>query len=125
MRMNKTMMYALACLWEMAQTPADWILAARIAAKHGLPAAYCYKVLETLSRAGLVESARGQGFRLTRPLERITCLELVDACNGASSQEESSILEFARGFNSRIDGLLGSMTIRDMVGVCNNQAQQG
>lgn len=124
MRMNKTMMYALACLWELAQAPADWILAARIAAKHGLPIAYCYKVLEALFRAGLVESARGQGFRLARPLERITCLELINACNGKPSQEESLGLEFTRGFNSKIDGLLGSLTIQDLVGTYNNQAQQ-
>ncbi|MBI4802295.1 MAG: Rrf2 family transcriptional regulator [Elusimicrobia bacterium] len=125
MRMNRTMMYALVCLWELAQTPCDWALATRIAAKHGLPIAYCYKVLEALFRVGLVESARGQGFRLARPLERITCLELVNACNGRPSQEAGLNLEFAKGFNSRIDGLLANLSIQDLVGTYNSQAQQG
>jgi len=121
--MNKTMMYALACLWELAQTPAEWMLAARIAEKRGLPVAYCYKVLEALSRAGLVESARGQGFMLTKPLEQISCLELVDACNGAPAQEENAILDFVKSFNSRIDSLLGNLNIRDMMGAYDNQSQ--
>ena len=115
MRMNKTMTYALACLWELAQTPAGWILAASIAAKRGLPAAYCYKVLETLSRAGLVESARGQGFRLTRPLEQINCLEFVTACNDSAPEGEGGSLELADSFRTRMDSMLSGLTLRDMV----------
>ena len=115
MRMNRTMMYALACLWELAQTPADWLLAARIAAKRGLPAAYCYKVLEALSRAGLVESARGQGFRLSRPLEQISCLEFVKACNDDAPESGAFGLELANSFRTRMDSVLSGLTLQDLV----------
>ena len=115
MRMNKTMTYALACLWELAQNPAGWILASNIAAKQGLPVAYCYKVLETLSRAGLVESGRGQGFRLSRPLEQINCLEFVTACNDGAAEGGAFNLVLADSFRSRMDSVLSGLTLRDMV----------
>ena len=115
MRMNRTMTYALACLWELAQTPAGWILASNIAAKQGLPVAYCYKVLETLSRAGLVESARGQGFRLTRPLDQISCLEFMEACNDGAPEGAAFGLELADSFRTRMDSLLSGLTLQELV----------
>lgn len=115
MRMNRTMMYALACLWELARTPSDWVLAARIATQRGLPAAYCYKVLEALAKAGLVESARGQGFRLVRPLEQISCLEFIKACNDSAPEHEASGLELADSFRTRMDSILGGLMLQDLV----------
>lgn len=58
--------------------------AARLAAHHGLPAPYLNKQLQALVKAGVLVSLSGPrgGFRLARPPERITVLEVVTAIEG-------------------------------------------
>ncbi|MFI6731321.1 RrF2 family transcriptional regulator [Nonomuraea sp. NPDC050451] len=58
--------------------------AARLAAFYELPAAYLNKQLQALARAGIVTSTPGPrgGFRLARPPERITLLDVVTAIEG-------------------------------------------
>lgn len=72
MKDTKTMTYALTCLKELANQLGDYVQVADIARKHDLPAAYCQKILLNLSRAGIVESVKGQGFTLIRPAEEIS-----------------------------------------------------
>jgi Rrf2 family protein len=57
---------------------------ARIAEYHGVPAAYLAKHLQAMSRAGLLESVQGPrgGYRLARPPDRISMLEVVEAIDG-------------------------------------------
>ncbi|MFG2990866.1 RrF2 family transcriptional regulator [Streptomyces sp. NPDC048257] len=59
--------------------------AARLAAWHDLPAAYLNKQLQALARAGIVTSTPGPrgGFRLARPLEAISLMDVVTAVEGA------------------------------------------
>lgn len=58
--------------------------AARIAAYYELPAAYLNKQLQALSRADILTSVSGPhgGFRLTRPPEKITLMDVVAAVDG-------------------------------------------
>ncbi len=72
MKETKTMTYALTCLQELATQFGDYVQVNDIARKHGLPAAYCQKILLNLSRAGIVESVKGQGFTLIRPAHEIS-----------------------------------------------------
>ncbi|MEU2449308.1 Rrf2 family transcriptional regulator [Streptomyces sp. NPDC012765] len=60
------------------------VSAARLAAWHGLPAAYLNKQLQALARAGIVTSTPGPrgGFRLARPLEAISLMDVVAAVEG-------------------------------------------
>ncbi|WP_405439433.1 Rrf2 family transcriptional regulator [Streptomyces avidinii] len=60
------------------------VSAARLAAWHDLPAAYLNKQLQALARAGIVTSAPGPrgGFRLARPLDAITLMDVVAAVEG-------------------------------------------
>lgn len=116
MKMNRTLVYALTCLWELAQRPFEWTMAGEIALRHNLPVSYCYKVLESLARAGLIESVRGQGFQLTRPLDRISCLELMEACSeGAREQREIFGSGLVEGFRSQMNHLLQGLTLQDLV----------
>ncbi|MFF8275399.1 RrF2 family transcriptional regulator [Streptomyces lateritius] len=64
--------------------PERAVTAARLAAYHELPAAYLNKQLQALSRAGVVGSVSGPkgGFRLARPLDRITLMDVVAAIEG-------------------------------------------
>jgi Rrf2 family protein len=60
---------------------------ARIAEYHGVPAAYLAKHLQAMSRAGLLESVQGPrgGYRLARPPDRISMLDVVEAIDGSES----------------------------------------
>jgi Rrf2 family protein len=57
---------------------------AKLAEYHGVPAAYLAKHLQAMSRAGLLESVQGPkgGYRLARPANDITVLEVVEAIEG-------------------------------------------
>ncbi|MGX7828239.1 RrF2 family transcriptional regulator [Actinokineospora sp. 24-640] len=65
--------------------PEDAVPAARLAAAHGLPAAYLNKQLQALARAGILVSTSGPrgGFRLAKAPERISVLDVVVAIEGA------------------------------------------
>jgi Rrf2 family protein len=54
---------------------------------HGVPKDYLLKALQALSSAGLVESALGPkgGYRLAKPAEQISFLEIVEAVEGRKS----------------------------------------
>lgn len=58
--------------------------AAKLAAFYELPAAYLNKQLQALARAGIVTSTSGPrgGFRLARPPEKITLMDVVAAIEG-------------------------------------------
>lgn len=57
---------------------------AKLAEYHGVPAAYLAKHLQAMSRAGLLESVQGPkgGYRLARPADQITVLDVVEAIDG-------------------------------------------
>jgi Rrf2 family protein len=65
--------------------PEQALPTARLAEYHALPAAYLAKHLQAMSRAGILESTQGPGggYRLARPAESITVLEVVEAIDGA------------------------------------------
>jgi Rrf2 family protein len=69
----------------LATLPSDGALpAAKLAEYHGVPAAYLAKHLQTLARAGLLETTKGPkgGYRLARPPDQITVLDIVEAIDG-------------------------------------------
>lgn len=81
--------YGLRCLLQLARhatNPAP-LTVRDIAAGEGLSAAYVEKLLRVLSRAGLAESVRGVhgGYRLSRPLERVTIGDAFRALGGILS----------------------------------------
>ena len=72
MKVKKTMTYALTCIRELDVQFGGYVQVADIAKKHDLPAAYCQKILRMLAQAGIVESVKGQGFSLLRPVNEIS-----------------------------------------------------
>ncbi|WP_129841652.1 Rrf2 family transcriptional regulator [Streptomyces sp. RFCAC02] len=85
MRMSEGVEWALhSCLNLTWVEPGEARTAARLAAFYDLPAAYLNKQLQALARAGIVTSTPGPrgGFRLARPPERITVLDVVTAIEG-------------------------------------------
>jgi Rrf2 family protein len=85
MRMTDGVEWAAHCCVLLAAVPPDRALpASRLAEYHALPAAYLAKHLQALARAGIVETTKGPGggYRLARPANAITLLDVVEAVQG-------------------------------------------
>lgn len=66
-----------------AASPA-FITAADVAREGGLSVPFTHKIMRELCRRGLLRSARGKGYRLARPSNQVTVLELLEALEGRS-----------------------------------------
>jgi len=78
---SKTALHAIRALCALAKlSGGERAGAAFVAEAIGAPPNYLGKLLQTMSRQGLVESKKGLngGFRLARPAEVITLLDIVD-----------------------------------------------
>ena len=78
---SKTAEYALRAIVYLAERGGEPCTSQVIAGASQVPAGYLSKVMQSLSRAGVVRSQRGLngGFTLSRPPEEITVLEVVQA----------------------------------------------
>lgn len=81
MTISQTAEYALRAIVWLARDPDTPLGTPRIARATHVPAGYLCRVLQTLGRAGLVESTPGRagGFRLARPPGSITVLDVINA----------------------------------------------
>jgi len=68
----------------LAGAPDDYVSAARIAERMGIPVRFIPRVMSDLSAAGLVEAREGRsgGYRLARPAAAITLLDIIAAVEG-------------------------------------------
>jgi len=85
MRMNQGVEWAAHCAALLAALPPDVaVSAAALAEFHGLPAPYLAKAMQSLAAAGVVVAVPGRrgGYRLARPAEVITLLDIVVAVDG-------------------------------------------
>jgi Rrf2 family protein len=83
--MSRGVEWAVHCCLNLVWTgPEEAVTVARLAAFYGLPVAYLNKQVQALVRAGIASSASGPhgGFRLARPPERISLLDVVTAIEG-------------------------------------------
>ena len=85
---SKAMAYALLATTEIARQQqgagSPGVQAADIASTYDLPTAYAAKIMSQLAKAQVLRSDRGPrgGFRLARPAEKITLLEIFEAVRG-------------------------------------------
>ena len=87
MKLSEGVEWGLHCALLAAQAPAGVALPRRVLAEHyGLPEAYLAKHLQALTRAGLLRATSGPsgGFRLARPADQITVLDVLEAIEGAA-----------------------------------------
>ncbi len=85
MKLSEGVEWGLHCVSVLAGLPPGATLPTKALAEyHGLSETYLSKHLQALSNAGIVESVPGPkgGYRLTRPAEEITLLEVVEAIDG-------------------------------------------
>lgn len=78
---SQTAEYALRAVAALAGNPGEPMVTQRLAETTKVPAGYLSKVLQSLGRAGLVNSTRGVGggFVLARPANEITIYDIVQA----------------------------------------------
>jgi Rrf2 family protein len=81
MTISQTAEYALRAVVWLAREPNTSLGTAHIAKATKVPAGYLSRVLQGLARAGLLESSPGRsgGFRLARPPQAISVLDVVNA----------------------------------------------
>lgn len=122
--------YALRAVVWLATHPDAQLSTARIAEVTRVPAGYLSKVLQGLARGGIVVSNPGRagGFRLTRPPEEITILDVVNAVDPIPRIRRCPLDLESHGqelcpLHQRLDGVLASVesafaetTIADLVG---------
>jgi Rrf2 family protein len=85
MKLSSAVTYALHALVCLALRPAGVpVTAAEVAEAGGMSHGFLSKALRALESAGVLRSGRGPhgGYRLARPSERITVLEVVEAVDG-------------------------------------------
>ena len=76
---------ALHCATVLAALPADRVLSAKdLAELHGISESYLLKHLRALTAASVTEALPGPrgGYRLARPAEKISLLDIVEAIDG-------------------------------------------
>ncbi len=78
---SQTAEYALRAVVSLADSGDQPLTTQQIADMTQVPLDYLSKVMQSLGRGGLVESQRGKhgGFRLTRPANRVTILDVMNA----------------------------------------------
>ena len=78
---SQTVEYALSAMVQLASDAPAASTTKEIADKTKVPGAYLAKVLQSMRRAGLLNSRRGVGggVSLSRPPKRISLLEVIDA----------------------------------------------
>lgn len=97
MKMSRASLYAVTALASMASQdePGNTVASHLTAGAQGIPDKFLIKVLGTLARAGVLHSIKGPhgGFRLARPANKITLLEIVEAMDGPIRGEVPPILD--------------------------------
>lgn len=81
--------YAVVAMAELARSGPDPVPIGAIAERRAMPVQFLEQLFATLRRSGLLSSHRGVkgGYRLARPAEDITVLEVVQALDGKVGQE--------------------------------------
>ncbi len=85
MQITRASEYAMLGLLALSRRPAGSVeMVDVLAHEEGVPASFLGKIFQSLSRAGIVKSARGSGggFSLVRTPDEITVLEVIEAVEG-------------------------------------------
>src|SRR4051794_33409639 len=114
MKVTQKVRYGLECLFELAKEPMGYMDAERLALRRCIPPAYAQKVLQTLAHAGLVYSQKGLGYRIARPLQDITALEVFNALS-VEDHHVTAVADAGRVLERRINDTLAGVTLDVLV----------
>lgn len=103
LRLSRSTDYALMALADLALLPGGETRSARrVAGERGLPAELVAKILQGLRKAGLVATRQGihGGYRLSRPPERISLTEVIEAVEGPLALVECGLDDHTCGLTT-------------------------
>jgi Rrf2 family transcriptional regulator, cysteine metabolism repressor len=108
--------YAVVALAELARSGEGPVPIAQIAERREMPVQFLEQLFSTLRRDGLLISQRGVkgGYRLARPPEEITVLEVVQALDGRVGDEASEAGGIWEEGVEALRGVFNSTTIADI-----------
>lgn len=117
LRVTRLTDYATVVLTVLAARPEAVLSAAELAERAGLEPPTVSKVLRPLAQVGLVEAFRGAhgGYRLARPPQEISLLEIVEAMEGPIAMTECSLDEHVCGIASQCGVQANWRRINDVV----------
>ena len=132
LRFSKKADYALIALKDLASSPLGTSSSAReIAERYDVPAELMAKVLQRLTKMGVVAShhGKGGGYHLARPSDHISVADIIQAIDGpvlvtACSEEDETCEQYAKcnvrdplwRLKDRIVQSLTSFTVDELVG---------
>lgn len=76
--------YAIRCVLHLAESENDVVMLNEISTEREIPKSFLAKTLQTLARAGVVESLRGVkgGYKLAKKADEISLLDIVEIMEG-------------------------------------------
>ena len=123
--------YALRCLTILAEAPGKAVVSVRsLAEQEDIPEDLLHKVMQALTRGKLVRATRGRigGFRLAKPANKITVLDVLKALQGPFAvsrcflsnyrcvrQDTCWLRNKLQSIQDDLVGFFGSVTIGDLV----------
>jgi Rrf2 family protein len=130
LKLTKKADYGLIALKHLAEHPETLALSAKdVADAYGIPAQLLAKILQRLTKSGLLRSQAGMngGYALARDPRQISAFEVIDAIDGAffitscikgakscDLTHQCTVREPLRRVNETIAGVLKSISIYDL-----------
>ncbi|MCD9028176.1 SUF system Fe-S cluster assembly regulator [Luteimonas sp. BDR2-5] len=117
LRVTKLTDYATVVMTVLAARPDTVMSATELADQAGLEAPTVSKLLKPLAQAGLVEGFRGAngGYRLARPADAISLVEIVEAMEGPLAMTECSLHDGHCGISAQCGVRTNWRRINDVV----------
>lgn len=113
MRLNQSVCYGVACLFELSKYPGEYMESEALAQTLNIPPAYAHKVLQAMAKAGLIFGLKGSGYRLLRPLAHISALEVVEALTKETTHATDGT-DVSAIIQKRINEALGRFTLDEL-----------
>ncbi len=97
MRLQKSSLFGLYAVLELASAPDRQLSTADIAEKYGISPHHLAKVMMTLVRAGLAQSVRGVGggYRFTGNVTRVTLLDVIELFEPVGADRDTADIAVA------------------------------
>ena len=120
MKPTKTVVYALACIQELAKKFGDFVQVSEIALARNIPSAYCQKILLSLVRAGILLSVKGRGYRLLLAPGEISTLKVLDAISESPfsdfGADDRMLNDLSMTFATKVNHSLANLSVADLLG---------
>lgn len=99
MKLQKSSLFALYAVLELAGDPERQMSTSEIAEKYGISPHHLAKVMMPLVRASLVRSVRGVGggYSFAGNVSRVTLLDVIELFESVGAEQDGPDLEVARG----------------------------